>query len=114
MERLPHSRTAILAAMLEALERREGTADRVEVASSIRRRILGSSQSPDPELDAMITQLIRRALVAEWITVAHDAGTLQIGAEGLHVLKLHRQGEGTLSRLIRRPRSQVMGNRGPA
>lgn len=108
-----HSRTAILAAMLEALERLGGAADRDEVAASIRRQMIGDADRSDPELDALIARLIRGALVAEWVVPTTDPQTLQISAEGHHVLNLHRQGSGILSRMIRRPRAQVMGKRGP-
>jgi len=114
MQQPVHSRTAILAAMLEALEGRGGTSDRAEVSASIRRQILGDAEQPDSELDALITRLIRRALVAEWIRPAAESQALQINAEGQHVLQLHRQRKGVLSHLIRRPRAQVLGNRGPA
>ena len=114
MQQPVHSRTPILAAMLEALEGCGGTSDRADVAAFIRRQILGDAEQPDSELDALITRLIRRALVAEWIRPAAESQALQINAEGQHVLQLHRQGKGVLSHLIRRPRAQVLGNRGPA
>ena len=109
-----YSRTAILAAMLEALEGCGGTSDRAEVAAFILRQILGDADQSDSELDALITTLIRRALVAEWIRPGAESQALQISAEGHHVLQLHRQGKGVLSQLIRRPRSLFLGNRGPA
>lgn len=114
MQQPVHSRTAILAAMLEALEGCGGTAERAEVAASIRRQILGDAEQTDSEFDALITKLIRRALVAEWIRPGTESQALRISAEGQHVLQLHRQGNGVLSHLIRRPRAQVLGNRGPA
>lgn len=113
MQEPVHSRSAILAAMLETLEGRGGAAGRDELAASIRCRILGNADRTDPELDDLITSLIRRSLVAEWIVPKADNHTLQISAEGHHVLKLHRLGRGVLSRLIRRPRAQVLGHRGP-
>jgi hypothetical protein len=114
MQQQVHSRTAILAAMLEALEGCGGPSDRAEVAAFIRRQILGDADPSDSELDALITKLIRRALVAEWIRPDAESQALQISAEGHHVLKLHRQGKGVLSQLIRRPRALFLGNRGPA
>lgn len=114
MQQPVHSRTAILAAMLEALEGSGGTADRAEVSASIRRQILGDADQSDSELDALITTLIRRALVAEWIRPDAESQALQISAEGHYVLQLHREGEGVLSQLIRRPRAKFLGHRGPA
>ena len=114
MQQPVHSRTAILAAMLEALEGCGGTSDRAEVAAFILRQILGDADQSDSELDALITTLIRRALVAEWIRPGAESQALQISAEGHHVLQLHRQGKGVLSQLIRQPRAQFLGNWGPA
>ena len=114
MQQPVHSRTAILAAMLEALEGCGGTSDRAEVAAFILRQILGDADQSDSELDALITKLIRRALVAEWIRPDAESQALQISAEGHHVLQLHRQGKGVLSQLIRQPRAQFLGHKGPA